>query len=65
MQEESCADAQADSIVEWQPAIEQEDQVEEEKGHAELDQDLGWNIPEKFSAKEQLIEITFIHLNDN
>lgn len=50
VQEEGGADTQTGDWVGRQPAVQQEDQVEEEEGDAELDQDLGWNIPQQFSA---------------
>ena len=50
VQEEGGADAQPDRRVERQPAVQQEDQVQEQEGQAELDQDLGRNVPQQFPA---------------
>lgn len=50
VQEEGGANTQPSDWVERQPAVQQEDQVEEEEGDAELNQDLGRNIPQQFSA---------------
>lgn len=50
VQEEGGANTQPGDRVERQPAVQQEDQVEEEEGDAELNQDLGRNIPQQFSA---------------
>lgn len=50
VQEEGGANAQPDGRVQRQPAVKQEDQVEEEEGHAELNKDLGWNVPQQFPA---------------
>lgn len=61
MQEEGGADTQPDDSVERQPAVQQEDQVEEEEGDAELNQDLGWNIPQQFSARREFVRIVFIN----
>lgn len=55
MQEEGSANAQADRRVERQPAIQQEDQVEEEEGRAELNQDLGRNIPQQLSVWKEFV----------
>lgn len=57
MQEEGSANTQPDRWVERQPAIQQEDQVEEEEGHAQLNQDLGRNIPEQLSAEKEFVRI--------
>lgn len=57
VQEEGSANTQPDRWVERQPAIQQEDQVEEEEGHAELNQDLGRNIPEQLSAEKEFVRI--------
>lgn len=51
VQEEGGADAQPGDRLERQPAVQQEDQVEEEERRAELDQDLGGNVPQKLSAR--------------
>lgn len=50
VQEEGSANAQPNRWVQCQPAVQQEDKVEEEEGEAELNQDLGRNIPHQFSA---------------
>lgn len=47
VQEEGGADAEPPGRIPGQPAIQQEDQVEEEEGHAELDQDLRRDVPQK------------------
>lgn len=47
VQEEGGADAEPPGRILRQPAVQQEDQVEEEEGHAELDQDLRRDVPEK------------------
>lgn len=57
VQEEGGADAQTDGWVERQPAVQQEDQVQEEEGHAELDQDLGRNVPQQFSAEKEMVRM--------
>lgn len=57
VQEEGSANTQPDRWVERQPAIQQEDQVEEEEGHAQLNQDLGRNIPEQLSAEKEFVRI--------
>lgn len=61
MQEEGGADTQPDDLVERQPAVQQEDQVEQEEGDAELNQDLGWDVPQQFSARREFVRIVFIN----
>ena len=51
VQEEGGAGAQPRGRIRGQPAVEQEDQVEEEEGHAQLHQDLGWNVLQQLSAQ--------------
>lgn len=52
VQEEGGADAQPAGRVLHQPAVQQEEQVEEEERHAELDQDLSRDVPQKFPGQE-------------
>lgn len=50
VEEGSCADAQRREREARQPAVQQEDQVEEEEGGAQLDQDLGRDVPQELPA---------------
>lgn len=57
VQEEGGANTQTWDWVHRQPAIQQEDEIEEENGQAELDQDLSWNISEQFSARIKIVHV--------
>lgn len=57
VQEEGGANAEPLRRVERQPAVQEEDQVEEEEGHAELDQDLGGNVPQQFAEGKAFVRI--------
>lgn len=57
VQEEGGADAQPAGWVLRQPAVQQEEQVEEEERHAELDQDLSWDVPQKFPGQEPSVRL--------
>lgn len=57
VQEEGGADAQPAGRVLHQPAVQQEEQVEEEERHAELDQDLSRDVPQKFPGQEPSVRL--------
>lgn len=54
MQEEGGANAQPRRCEECEPAVQEEDQVEEEEGQAQLNQDLGRNISQQFTEQSLL-----------
>lgn len=54
MQEEGGANAQPRRWEEREPAVQEEDQVEEEEGQAQLNQDLGRNISQEFTEQSLL-----------
>lgn len=55
VQEEGGGDAEARGIcVKRQPRVEQEDHVEQEKGKAQVDEDLGWNVSADFAEEIEI-----------
>ncbi len=61
VQEEGSANTQPHHWVARQPAIQQEDQVEEEEGYTELYQDFGRNVPEQFPAQKKFVRIIIVN----
>lgn len=57
VQEPGGADAEAAGRIPRQPAVQEEEQVEEEERHAELDQDLRRDIPQKFPEPEHSVRL--------
>lgn len=57
VQEEGGANAQPAGGVLRQPAVQQEEKVEEEERHAELDQDLSWDVSQKFPEQEHSVRL--------
>lgn len=57
VQEDGGANAQPAGRMLRQPAVQEEEQVEEEERHAELDQDLSWDVPQKFPEQEHSVRI--------
>lgn len=55
VQEDGGADAQRRERVARQPAVQQEDQVEEEEGGAQLDEDLGRDVPQELPAPSGMV----------
>lgn len=62
VQEEGGADAQPAGWMPRQPAIQQEEQVEEEERRAELDQDLSWNVPQKLPEQEHSVRLLSVRM---
>lgn len=57
VQDKGGADAERAGRLLRQPAVQEEEQVEEEERGAELDQDLSWDVPPKFPEQEHPVRL--------